>query len=328
MKLATLDTGSRDGQLLLVDRTNRHAVIPDGPATLQASLDDWARHGPALAALSDQLNAGRLDAAFDLDVTRLLAPLPRAYQWLDASGYIHHVELVRKARGADFPPRLYEDPIMYQGGSDDFLAPTADIPVGDPANWGADFEAEIVVVTGDCPLEPDRAQAADSILLVGLVNDVSLRGLIPEELAKGFGFIHGKPSTAFAPFLVTPDELGAAWDGAKLSLPVVVHLNDTLVGNPNAGVDLTFDFPTLIAHGAKTRRLRAGTIVGSGTVSNRDPASGVCCLAERRMEEQIATGTMTTPFLAYGDIVRIEVHDDMGRSVFGRIEQRVAPLPA
>ena len=327
MRLATLHDGTRDGRLIVVDRLLRRAVGAGyGLRRLQDALDDWDGASAGLRYLSRRLDAGSAVGSFDLDMSRLMAPLPRAYQWLDASGYMNHVELVRRARGADMPPDMYHDPIMYQGGSDTFLRATAPIAVGDAELWGADFEAEIVVVTGDCPLGADRARAAASIILVGLVNDISLRGLIPAELAKGFGFVHGKPPTAFAPILVTPDELGTSWDGAKLSLPVEVKLNGEQVGKPNAGEDLTFDFPALIVHAAKTRPLSAGTVIGSGTVSNRDRSSGVCCLAERRMIETIETGAPKTPFLALGDRVEIEVRDAEGKSVFGRIDQRVTSL--
>ncbi|NYZ15833.1 fumarylacetoacetate hydrolase family protein [Azospirillum sp. RWY-5-1] len=329
MKLATLKDGSRDGRLIVVDRDLGSAVMAGGGLRrLQDALDDWDRHRPTLEALSDRLASGKADGAFPLQTERLMAPLPRAYQWLDASGYMNHVELVRRARGADLPPDMYHDPIMYQGASDSFLAPTDPIAIADPEGWGADFEAEVVVVTGDCPLGAGRDRAAASILLVGLVNDVSLRGLIPAELKKGFGFIHGKPSSAFAPVFVTPDELGSAWDGAKLSLPLIVRLNGAEVGRPDAGTDLTFDFPALIAHAAKTRRLGAGTIVGSGTVSNRDRTAGVCCLAERRTIELLEEGGIRTPYLKPGDRVEIEMLDEAGRCVFGAIDQRVMLLPA
>ncbi|HEV7372995.1 fumarylacetoacetate hydrolase family protein [Arenibaculum sp.] len=324
MKLATLRDGTRDGRLVVVSRDLRRAV-PAGCRRLQDALDDWEWHVPALREASDALNAGRAPQAFDLDPGRLMAPLPRAYQWLDASGYLNHVELVRRARGADLPPSLYEEPIMYQGAGDTPLGPTDPIEVDDPELWGADFEAEVVVVTADCPQGATREEAARSILLVGLVNDVSLRGLIPHELRKGFGFVHGKPASAFSPVFVTPDELGEAWDGAKLSLPLVVRLNGEVVGRPNAGADLTFDFPALIVHATATRRLSAGTVVGSGTVSNRDRSTGVCCLVERRTVEQLEHGEARTPYLRHGDRVTIEMRDADGRTIFGAIDQQVAP---
>lgn len=328
MKLATMKDGSRDGRLIVVARDLKTAVTAGGGLRrLQDALDDWERTWPILQGLSDALAAGTAEGTFPVDPTRLMAPLPRAYQWLDASGYINHVELVRRARGADMPPDMYRDPIMYQGASDSLLAPTDPIMIGDPESWGADFEAEVVVVTGDCPPGAGRDRAAAAILLLGLVNDVSLRGLIPAELKKGFGFIHGKPSSAFAPVFVTPDELGPAWDGAKLSLPLLVRLNGMEIGRPNAGTDVTFDFPTLIVHAAKTRRLSAGTILGSGTVSNRDRAAGVCCLAERRTIEQLETGAISTPYLKPGDRVEIEMLDQAGRTVFGAIDQTAIPLP-
>ena len=259
------------------------------------------------------------------------SPLPRAYQWADGSAYVNHVELVRKARGAEMPATFWTDPLMYQGGSDAFLGPTEPVVVADEA-FGIDFEAEVAVVVGDVPMGADRAAAAATIRLVMIVNDLSLRNLIPGELAKGFGFFHGKPSSAFSPVAVTPDELGAAWDGAKLSLPLASHLNGALFGRPDAGVDMTFDFPTLIAHAAKTRPLAAGTIIGSGTVSNRDrdggpgrPVAdgglGYSCIAEIRMVETIRDGKPSTPFLKFGDRVRIEMADQQGRSIFGAIDQ-------
>jgi fumarylacetoacetate (FAA) hydrolase len=259
---------------------------------------------------------------FPLDPAALAAPLPRAYQWCDGSAYLHHVELVRKARKAEMPPSLYDDPLMYQGGSDGFIGARDDILVADEA-WGIDLEAEVAVIVADVPMGASPDEAREAIRLVTLVNDVSLRNLIPGELAKGFGFLHGKPATAFAPVAATPDELGPAWDGGKLALPLVRHVNDRKLGAPNAGVDMNFDFPRLIAHAAKTRALAAGTIVGSGTVSNRDPAAGSSCLAERRMIETIEKGAPETPFLSFGDRVRIEMLDAEGRSIFGAIDQRV-----
>ncbi|HKV00150.1 MAG TPA: fumarylacetoacetate hydrolase family protein [Vineibacter sp.] len=327
MKLATLRKGGRDGALAVVNRTLALAIeVPDIAPTLQAALDDWANRAPALARVSDQLNAGTLGGAFAFDPGRAAAPLPRAYQWVDGSAYVNHIELVRKARGAPMPASLWTEPIMYQGGSDTFLGPRDPIPVANEAGWGADFEAELAVIVDDVPLAASRAQAAAAIRLIVLLNDVSLRGLIPDELAKGFGFLHGKPSTAFAPVAITPDELGSAWDGTKVGLPLCVDLNGARIGAPHAGIDMTFDFPALIVHAAKTRALSAGTIVGAGTVSNRDRAKGVCCLAEKRVLETLDTGAPITPFLRHGDFVRIEVRADDGQSVFGSIEQRVVPL--
>ena len=326
MKLATLRDGTRDGRLILVSRDLTRAVVPaGGPRTLQAFLDDWDLNADRLRAVARDLETGEIDGIFAFDPDAVLAPLPRAFQWLDASGYLNHVELVRRARGADMPDDMYRDPIMYQGASDGFLAPREPIPVADEEAWGTDFEAELIVVLGDCPMAPDRETAKQAIRLIGLVNDVSLRALIPAEIKKGFGFIHGKPRNALSPVLVTPDELGDAWDGAKVSLPLTVHLNGALFGNPNTGADLTFDFADLIAHAAKTRPLAAGTVLGSGTVSNVDPETGCCCLVERRVREILATGTATTPFLSYGDRVEIEMRDKAGQSIFGKIDQVVAP---
>ncbi|MFM9845385.1 MAG: fumarylacetoacetate hydrolase family protein [Dongiaceae bacterium] len=328
MKLATLRDGSRDGRLILVSRDLSRAIeVPDIARTLQAALDGWAVAGPKLAAVSRRLNespefvAGGARASA-LDMAQLMAPLPRAYQWADGSAYLYHVELVRKARGAEMPPEFYKDPLMYQGGSDDFIGPTQDIEAADEAH-GIDFEAEVAVVTGDVPMGIDAVAARGHILLVMLVNDVSLRNLIPAELAKGFGFFQSKPASSFSPVAVTPDELGAAWHDAKLHLPLLSALNGKSFGHPNAGADMNFDFGQLIAHAARTRNLRAGTIIGSGTVSNRDPAAGSSCLAERRMIETIGQGKPSTPFMKFGDRIRIEMLDEAGRSIFGAINQKV-----
>jgi fumarylacetoacetate (FAA) hydrolase len=327
VKLASLRRGGRDGELIVVSRDLGQAVSARGVApTLQAALDDWSAVAPRLAELGERLDRGEAEEAFPFDETAAAAPLPRAFQWVDASAYVNHIELVRKARGVPMPPSFWTDPIMYQGGSDTFLASRDAIPVGDEEGWGTDFEAEIAVIVDDVPLGATREEAEAAIRLIVILNDVSLRGLIPDELAKGFGFLHGKPSTAFAPVAVTPDELGSAWDGAKVHLPLVVHLNGEVFGSPHAGTDMTFDFPALIVHAAKTRALGAGTIVGAGTVSNRDRATGSCCLAERRVIETIDEGKPRTPFLRFGDVVRIEMLDNSEQSVFGAIEQRVVPL--
>lgn len=326
MKLATLRQGGPDGTLVVVSRDLTRAIeTPAIAPTLQAALDAWSAAAPALGVVYDQLNAGQI-AGFPLDPAALAAPLPRAYQWLDGSAYVSHVELVRKARGVAMPPSFWIDPIMYQGGSDSFLGCRDPILVGDEAAWGADFEAEVAVILDDVPLAATAAQAAAAIRLVVLVNDVSLRGLIPDELAKGFGFLHGKPSTAFSPVAVTPDEFGDAWDGTKVALPLTVHLNGELFGQPDAGTDMTFDFPRLISHAATTRRLSAGTVVGAGTVSNRAEDAGACCIVERRTREVLATGEAVTPFLRYGDKVRIEMMSPDGSSILGAIEQSVEPL--
>ena len=335
MKLASLKSG-RDGQLLVVSRDLTRAAPASAVTTsLQAALDTWADSAPGLQALSNDLEAELLPEAFDFDPESCASPLPRAYQWADGSAYVNHVELVRKARGAELPPSFWSDPLMYQGGSDSFLGPRDQIPLADPA-WGCDFEAEIAVVLDDLPQGASWEEAAAAIRRGMLVNDVSLRGLIPAELAKGFGFFQAKPSSAFSPVAVTPDELGDAWDGKKLSLPLLSFLNGEPFGRPEAGVDMTFDFPTLVAHAAMTRPLAAGTIIGSGTVSNRDVDGGpgkaiaegglgYSCIVELRMIETILKRAPATSFMTHGDGVRIEMRDGAGASIFGAIEQSVAP---
>jgi len=327
LKLATLNEGGRDGTLVVVSRDLARCVkAPRVAATLRAALDDWGRASRELALISELLDKGHdniNDAAVTkFDATACMAPLPRASQWIDGSAYLNHVELVRKARKAEMPPEFYRDPLMYQGGSDTMLGPCAPILAISEAH-GIDFEAEVAVVTDDVPMGIGAEAARRHIQLVLLVNDVSLRNLIPAELAKGFGFFQSKPSSAFSPVAVTPDELGPAWDGAKLNLPLRVALNGQWFGHPNAGADMNFDFGRLLAHAAFTRALGAGTILGSGTVSTRDPAVGSCCLAEKRMIEIIASGAATTPFLKFGDRVRIEMTDEGGRSIFGAIDQIV-----
>jgi fumarylacetoacetate (FAA) hydrolase len=325
MKLATLREGGRDGTLVVVSRDLAVAVrVPEVAATLQEAIDHWPRAEPALREVYQRLNERKVERTFTFDATRAASPVPRAYQWADGSAYLHHAELVRKARKAEMPESLYRDPLMYQGGSDSFIGPSDDILAADEA-WGIDFEAEVAVVTDDVPMGIDAAAATAHIKLVMLANDVSLRNLIPGELAKGFGFFQSKPATAFSPVAATPDELGAAWDGRKLHLPLLCHVNGKEFGRPNAGVDMNFDFPMLIAHAARTRMLAAGTIIGSGTVSNRNPNEvGSCCIAERRMIETIEKGAAETPFLRFGDRVRIEMLDAAGASVFGAIDQKVA----
>lgn len=314
MKLATYRDGSRDGQLVVVSRDLTTAHYATGIATrLQQVLDDWNFLAPQLQDLYVTLNQGKARHAFPFDPAMCMAPLPRAYQWADGSAYLNHVELVRKARGGEMPASFWIDPLMYQGGSDSFIGPR-DAVVADEA-WGIDFEAEVTVVTGDVALGASPEEAAQAIRLVMLVNDVSLRNLIPNELAKGFGFFQSKPASAFSPVAVTPDELGVAWKDAKVHLPLVVHLNDKLFGKPNAGVDMTFDFGRLVAHVAKTRALEAGSIIGSGTVSNKQGdlwgssiehgGVGYCCLAELRTYETIEQGKPATPFMGDGDTVRI-----------------------
>ncbi|MFN7571812.1 MAG: fumarylacetoacetate hydrolase family protein [Betaproteobacteria bacterium] len=326
MKLATLRDGSRDGLLAVVSRDLSTAHYASGIASrMQQVLDDWAFIAPQLNDLYITLNEGRARHAFAFDPKQCMAPLPRAYQWADGSAYVNHVELVRRARGAEMPETFWTDPLMYQGGSDDLLGPCEDI-VGASEDFGIDFEGEVAVVTGDVPMGTKPRDAGEHIRLLMLVNDVSLRNLIPAELAKGFGFFQSKPATAFSPVAVTPDELGAAWDGKKVSLPLLVHWNGKLVGQAQAGEDMVFDFPQLIAHICKTRNLRAGSIVGSGTVSNKNPAAGYSCIAEKRALETIAEGQPSTPYLKYGDTVRIEMLGADGQSIFGPIEQKVAPL--
>jgi fumarylacetoacetate (FAA) hydrolase len=328
MKLATLKDGTRDGTLIVVSRDLKHAIKADDIApTLQAALDDWDYISPQLVDRYDALNRAPGSRAFDFAPKQCASPLPRAYQWADASAYITHVELLRKARGADMPKSFRSDPLMYQGGSDRFLGPCDDIAL-ESEDWGIDLEAELAVITGDVPMGIVTKKAGDCIRLIMLANDVSLRELVPAELAKGFGFFHGKPSSAFSPVALTPDELGAAWDGGKVNLPLLVQVNGAELGRPNAGVDMSFEFPKLIAHAAKTRALGAGAIVGSGTVSNADRAAGSACIAEKRALETLADGQAATPYLKFGDRVRIEMLDAEGNSLFGAIEQQVSQYDA
>jgi fumarylacetoacetate (FAA) hydrolase len=323
VKLGSLKSGGRDGTLIVADRQLAQAVtVPRIAPTLQAALDHWADVAPELKSVYRLLNQKALPDAFALDTTALAAPLPRAFQWADGSAYVTHVELVRKARGAAMPESFWTDPLMYQGGSDSLLGPCDPILMADET-WGIDFEAEVAVITDDVPMGVTPAEAAAHIKLILLVNDVSLRNLIPGELAKGFGFFQSKPASAFSPVAVTPSELGIAWDGGKLHLPLCSYRNGEMFGQPNAGVDMTFDFPTLIAHAARTRQLSAGSIIGSGTVSNRDRSVGSSCIAERRTIELLETGAAKTPFLRFGERVRIEMLDSEGRSIFGAIDQTV-----
>lgn len=332
MRLASLRNGTRDGALAVVSSdlawcTTVGHVAP----TLQAALDDWTQAAPRLRDIAETLEHDALPKQRFRE-RDALSPLPRAYQWADGSAYVNHVELVRKARGAEMPASFWEDPLMYQGGSDTFLAPRDPIRLADDS-WGIDFEGEIAVITGDVPMGANVDEARESIRLIMLVNDVSLRNLIPAELGKGFGFFQSKPSSAFSPVAVTPDALGAAWDGGKLHLPLLVEYNGAPFGRADAGIDMTFDFPRLIAHAARTRALVAGTIIGSGTVSNKcdggpgksiaEGGAGYSCIAEQRMIETIATGKPVTPFMRFGDSVRIEMKDASGRSLFGAIEQTV-----
>ena len=338
MKLASLKDGSRDGRLLVVRADLERAVMAESAPTLQAALDDWKTVAPKLAHEADALARHAREDSFAFDANHLHAPLPRAYQWLDGSAYVNHVALVRKARGAEMPATFWSEPLMYQGGSDGFLGPREPIALAEEdavESWGLDFEGEVAVIVGDVPMGATRAQAAAAVRLVMLVNDVSLRNLIPPELAKGFGFLQSKPASAASPVAVTPDELGKAWDGGKVHLPLLCALNGEPFGKAEAGEDMTFDFPDLIAHAARTRRLGAGTIVGSGTVSNRDAEGGpglpvaeggrgYSCIAEQRTVETLRHGEAKTPFLTFGDRLRIEMLDAQGKTIFGRIEQVVA----
>ncbi|QBJ78444.1 fumarylacetoacetate hydrolase family protein [Aquitalea sp. USM4] len=324
MKLATYRNHTRDGQLMVVSRDLTRAIaVPHIAASLQAALDDWSRCEPALQEIYAALNQGTVNGAVSFDQSACHSPLPRAYQWADGSAYLNHVELVRKARGAEVPASFYQDPLMYQGGSDTFLPPHADIPLAD-VSWGLDFEGEVAVITDDVPLGSQAGDCAAHIRLLMLVNDVTLRNLIPAELAKGFGFFQSKPATAFSPVAVTPDELGQAWQDSKVHLPLRVEYNGKLYGQPQCGVEMQFNFAQLVAHVAKTRALAAGSIVGSGTISNHDRATGSCCLAEQRMIEIIEQGAPVTPFMQPGDRIRIEMLDAAGQSIFGCIDQQVA----
>jgi fumarylacetoacetate (FAA) hydrolase len=322
MKLASLRQG-RDGLLVVASRDLESCVAVSHIApTFQHAMDDWANAAPRLMQVYDLLNDGSADGVRPFRTMDCMAPIPRAFQWADGSAYVTHVELVRKARGAEMPPSFWTDPLMYQGGSDGFIGPCDSILAADEA-WGIDFEAEVAIVTDDVPMGVDVAAAEKHIKLLMLVNDVSLRNLIPAELAKNFGFFQSKPATAFSPVAVTPDEIDEAWKDGKVHLPLRVDLNGKQFGAPNAGEDMTFSFPRLIAHAAKTRFLGAGSIVGSGTVSNKDHSRGSCCIAERRTLEQLEGGAPKTPFLKFGDRVRIEMLDRQERSVFGAIDQEV-----
>ena len=338
MKLASLKDG-RDGRLVVVSRDLKRFLYaaeaaPSGPKTLQAALDGWADARPVLEELSKRVNAGEGEP---FDQAACASPLPRAYQWADGSAYVNHVELVRKARGAEMPESFWTDPLMYQGGSDSFIGPRDNIPMADES-WGIDFEAEIVVVTDDVPMGVSADAALGHVQLIMLVNDVSLRNLIPGELAKGFGFFQSKPSSAFSPIAVTPDELGNAWRDGKLHRPLLSYLNEKPFGRPDAGVDMTFHFGQLVAHAAKTRPLCAGSIIGSGTISNKlddgpgkpieDGGVGYSCIAEVRTIETITDGKPSTSFMQFGDRIRIEMNDANGESIFGTIDQVIEKYEA
>jgi fumarylacetoacetate (FAA) hydrolase len=326
MKLATLKDGARDGQLVVVSRDLRTAAIADSiVSTLQRALDDWAFYAPQLLDLYDAVNQGRARRAFAFDPKACMAPLPRAFQWADGSAYVNHVELVRRARGAEMPPEFWTDPLMYQGGADDLAGAHDDIVCASEA-YGVDFEAEVAVITSDVPMTTKPDDALRHVRLLMLANDVSLRNLIPAELAKGFGFFQSKPATAFSPVALTPDELGDAWREGRVHRPMIVHWNSKKVGQPDCGTDMVFNFGQLIAHAAKTRNLRAGSIIGSGTISNQDTKRGYCCIAEKRCLETIEHGAPQTEFMKFGDSVKIEMFDDAGKSLFGAIDQTVEAL--
>jgi len=336
MKLATYKDGSRDGQLVVVSRDLTTAHYASGiAAQLQQVLDDWNFISPQLEDLSQTLNQGKARHAFPFDPKLCMAPLPRAYQWADGSAYMNHVELVRASRNSEVPANFYEDPLMYQGGSDDFLGPCDDV-VCPSTDYGIDFEAEVAVITADVPMQATPEQALDGIRLVMIANDVSLRRLIPSELAKNFGFLQGKPATAFSPVAVTLDELGDAWEQGRLHLSMRVDWNGKRVGMCEAGPEMTFHFGQLIAHLCKTRNVRAGSIIGSGTVSNKavevdgrkDWPKGYSCIAEKRAIETILDGKASTDFMQFGDTVRIEIKGKDGLSMFGAIDQTIAPLKA
>ncbi|MEY3153622.1 MAG: hypothetical protein RL109_40 [Pseudomonadota bacterium] len=323
MKLGTLDDGTRDGQLIVVSRDLQRAhLATDIAPRLQSVLDDWQFLAPQLADLYETLNLGKARHAFAFDPQQCLAPLPRAYQWADGSAYVNHVELLRRSRQAAMPERFWHDPLMYQGGSDDFIGPCRPALFASE-DWGIDFEAEVAVIVDDVPMQCLQGEASEHIRLIMLANDWSLRHLVPDELAKGFGFYQSKPATAFSPLAVTPDELGQAWDGERMHLPVRCWRNQALVGQANAGDDMVFGFAQLIEHAAKTRRLRAGSIIGSGTVSNKDRSRGYSCIAEIRALETMDQGSASTAYLHFGERVRIEVLDAQANNVFGTIDQQV-----
>ncbi len=323
MKLATIKNNTRDGQLAVVNKTMTKAVyVAHIAPTMQNAMDKWAEVEPQLQEISQKLNSNELSDAFDFDVTQTMAPIPRAYHWADGSAYVTHVELVRKARNAELPDTFWTDPLMYMGASDAFIGATDDIEIEND-EWGIDFESEVAVITDDVPAGVSAEKALDHIKLIAIVNDVSLRNLIPQELYKQFGFYQSKPWTSFSPVAVTPDELGDSWKDGKVHLPLVSTLNGEKVGSPNAGIDMTFNFGRLIAHAAKSRSLMSGTVIGSGTVANQGSPTGSSCLAEVRCLEIIANGKPSTPFMTYGDQIEIEMFDQNNASIFGKINQTV-----
>ncbi|MCH8233256.1 MAG: fumarylacetoacetate hydrolase family protein [Bacteroidetes bacterium] len=323
MKLATLKNNTRDGELIVVNKELTKAInVSDIAKTMQEALDNWAEISPKLEAVYNQLQRSELTETVDFASKNVMAPIPRAYHWADGSAYVTHVELVRKARNAELPETFWTDPLMYMGASDAFIGATDDIEI-EKEEWGIDFESEVAVITDDVPAGTNPSQAKKHIKLIVLVNDVSLRNLIPAELSKQFGFYQSKPWTAFSPVAVTPDELGSAWDGGKVHLPLISTLNNKEIGSPNAGIDMIFDFGQLIAHAAKTRSLMAGTVIGSGTVANEGSPDGSSCLAEVRCLEIIHNGKPSTPFMTFGDRIEIDMKDEQGNSIFGKINQVV-----
>ncbi|OWW20812.1 fumarylacetoacetate hydrolase family protein [Noviherbaspirillum denitrificans] len=323
MKLASLKNGSRDGVLVVVSRDLERAVpVPHVARTMQEAIERWTEVEPKLQEIYRDLCAGRMPAVVAFDAAQAESPLPRSFQWLDGSAYLSHVELVRQARGVEMAKELYKEPLMYQGDSEYFVGPRDPILAADEG-WGIDLEGEVAVIVDDVPMQVTQEDAGKHIKLFMLVNDISLRHVIPAELNKGFGFLNGKGQTAFSPVAVTPDEFGSAWNGRKLDLSLTVHVNGRQLGQPKAGVDMYFDFPTLIAHATKTRPLGAGTVIGSGTISNHDRSNGFACLSEARALETVAKGAPSTSFMKFGDSVRIEMFDDDGRSIFGAIDQRI-----
>lgn len=323
MKLASLKNGTRDGFLVVVSSDLQLAIpVPNIAATMQQAIERWTDVEPMLQEIYRDLCAGRIESAIPFDQAQAESPLPRAFQWLDGSAYLSHVELVRQARGVEMSKELYKEPLMYQGDSEYFVGPRDAILAADEG-WGIDLEGEVAIITGDVPMLTTPEEAGRHIKLFMLVNDISLRHVIPAELNKGFGFLNGKGQTSFSPVAVTPDELGSAWNGKKLDLSLTVHVNGKQLGQPKAGTDMYFDFPTLIAHATKTRALGAGTIIGSGTISNHDRSNGFACISEARALETVAKGAPSTPFMKFGDTVRIEMFNDAGQSIFGAIDQPI-----